>query len=187
MKREERMKLLMELHGEITQCKKCILSSSRLNPVPGEGPLDPPLMFIGEAPGAKEDETGRPFIGQSGKLLTKMIEEIGLSRQEVFITSILKSRPPNNRKPKSGEVKVCRPYLERQIEILRPKIIVLLGGVAITSLIGPHKVTEAHGKFYEVDDIRFFMTFHPAAAMRFPKTKGLMRADFAILKQELGI
>ena len=187
MKREERMRLLMELHGEIVRCSKCELGSSRLNPVPGEGPLDPPLMFIGEAPGAKEDETGRPFIGQSGKLLTKMVEEIGLTRQEVFITSILKSRPPNNRKPKSDEIKVCRPYLERQIAILKPKIIVLLGGVAITSLIGPHKVTEAHGKFYEVEDKRFFMTFHPAAAMRFPKTKNLMKEDFALLKQELGL
>lgn len=186
MKREERMRLLMELHGEIAQCKKCKLGSTRLNPVPGEGPLDPPLMFIGEAPGAKEDETGRPFIGQSGTLLTTMIEEIGLTRQDVFITSILKSHPPNNRKPKSDEIKVCRPYLERQIELLRPKIIVLLGGVAITSLIGPHKVTEVHGKFYDVDDKHFFMTFHPAAAMRFPKTRELMREDFALLKVELG-
>jgi DNA polymerase len=142
-------------------------------------------MFIGEAPGAKEDELGRPFVGRSGQLLTKLIESIGLSREDVFITSILKSRPPNNRKPKSDEVAACMGYLDRQIEIINPKVIVLLGGTAISTMIGPWKVTEAHGRFYEAEGRTYFMTYHPAAALRFPSLKVTMEEDFEILRVEL--
>jgi len=142
-------------------------------------------MFIGEAPGAREDESGRPFVGRSGDLLTSMIQEIGLSRDTVFITSILKSRPPKNRTPTQAEIGACRPYLEKQIEIINPEIVVLLGGVAISSLVGPWKVAEAHGRFYETDNRTYFMTYHPAAALRFPNVKKSMRKDFQILLREL--
>jgi DNA polymerase len=141
-------------------------------------------MLVGEAPGVKEDETGRPFVGRSGKLLVSMLEELGLTREDVFITSILKSRPPKNRTPNKFEVNVCRPYLERQIELIKPRIVVLLGGVAISSLIGPLKVSESHGRFYESGSQTYFMTYHPAAALRFPKVKTTMREDFRILGQE---
>ncbi len=180
-----REKKLAELHKRIEECVLCSLFKTRTNAVPGEGPLDAKLFFIGEAPGAQEDKTGRPFVGRSGELLISMIEQIGLSREEVFITSILKSRPPNNRKPKSSEIDICRPYVEQQIEIVNPQIIVLLGGVAISSIIGPWKVSEAHGRFYEANNRTFFMTYHPAAALRFPRIKELMHNDFAILKAEL--
>lgn len=180
-----RKKQLEGLHDVIRKCTLCSLHESRTNAVPGEGPVTSRVMFVGEAPGAKEDESGRPFAGRSGELLTSMIQEIGLSRNTVFITSILKSRPPKNRTPTQAEVNACRPYLNQQIEIINPQIIVLLGGVAISSLIGPWKVSEAHGQFLESDDRTFFMTYHPAAALRFPKIKDTMREDFRILGQEL--
>jgi DNA polymerase len=156
-----------------------------MNAVPGEGSTTSRVMFVGEAPGAREDESGRPFVGKSGDLLTSMIQEIGLSRDTVFITSILKSRPPKNRAPKQAEISACRPYLERQIEIINPQVVVLLGRVAISALIGPWKVSQAHGRFYETDDRIYFMTYHPAAALRFPKVKSAMRKDFQTLSQEL--
>ncbi|MHA2352083.1 MAG: uracil-DNA glycosylase, partial [Candidatus Thorarchaeota archaeon] len=163
-----RRKQLEELHEVIRKCTLCPLHETRTNAVPGEGPTTSRVMFIGEAPGAREDESGRPFVGRSGDLLISMIQEIGLSRETVFITSILKSRPPKNRAPTQVEICACRPYLERQIEIINPQVAVLLGGVAISSLVGPWKVSEAHGRFYETDDRTYFMTYHPAAALRFP-------------------
>ncbi len=176
---------LKQIHDEIASCTKCILHETRLNAVPGEGPVTAKVMFIGEAPGAMEDETGRPFVGRSGKLLRLLIAEAGLSEDEVFITSILKSRPPNNRTPRKSESKACMPYLERQIETINPQVIVLVGGVAISNLIGPWKLVDAHGRFYEVNGRTYFMSYHPAAALRNPELKDVMRADFEKLKNEL--
>ncbi|MHA1907882.1 MAG: uracil-DNA glycosylase [Candidatus Thorarchaeota archaeon] len=180
-----REKTLELIHNEIDSCTKCELHESRTNAVPGEGPVHAKVMFIGEAPGAKEDETGRPFVGRSGKLLRALIEEIGLTEKDVFITSILKSRPPKNRTPRKSEVSVCMPYLERQIEVINPQVIVLVGGVAISNLIGPWKLGDAHGRFYEANDRTYFMCYHPAAALRNPELKDVMREDFTKLKQEL--
>jgi uracil-DNA glycosylase family 4 len=178
-------KQFKRLHEEIKNCTKCSLHRTRKNAVPGEGPVDARLIFVGEAPGAKEDELGRPFIGKSGNLLTEMLEDIGLPRNAVFITSVLKSRPPNNRTPKREEIDACMPYLIRQFEIINPEYIVLLGGVAVSAIIGPWKLSEAHGRFYEANGRRFFITYHPAAALRFPKIKEKMLEDFRILQQEL--
>jgi uracil-DNA glycosylase family 4 len=176
---------LEKLHETIRSCRLCPLHKTRLNAVPGEGSYDARLFFIGEAPGAREDESGRPFVGRSGEILTQMIESIGLSRDSVFITSVLKSRPPNNRAPNHSEIETCRPYVERQIELINPRIIVLLGGVAISSMAGPWSVSEAHGKFFEAKERTFFMTYHPAAALRFPKVRSLMAEDFKKLQLEL--
>ncbi len=170
---------------EISSCTNCPLHTARTNVVPGEGPPTAPLLFVGEAPGAKEDEFGRPFVGRSGMLLTELIKTLGMSRDEVFITSILKCRPPGNRTPTHSEIEACRPYLERQMEIIRPRFIVLLGSVAISSLIGPWQVKDAHGRFYEGGGYTFFMTYHPAAALRFPRIKQIMLDDFQTLKREL--
>jgi len=178
-------KKLEELDEVIRNCTLCPLHETRINAVPGEGSPTSRVMFIGEAPGAREDESGRPFVGRSGELLISMIQEIGLSRETVFITSILKSRPPKNRSPTQIEISACRPYLEQQIEILNPQVVVLLGGVAISSLVGPWKVSEAHGRFYENGGRVYFMTYHPAAALRFPKIKAAMKEDFQILSKEL--
>ncbi|MHA2377703.1 MAG: uracil-DNA glycosylase [Candidatus Thorarchaeota archaeon] len=177
---------LASVHEEVLDCRKCSLHASRRNAVPGEGPINAQIMFVGEAPGAKEDESGRPFVGRSGELLSDMIAEIGLSRDEVFITSVLKSRPPGNRTPNKTEIEACIPYLNRQIDIIRPKIIVLLGGVAVSSIIGPCKISEAHGRIFEVEGSRFFITYHPAAALRFPKLREAMLKDFRTLRRELG-
>jgi uracil-DNA glycosylase family 4 len=176
---------LTKIHIEIGSCTKCPLHLTRKNPVPGEGSKNPVIMIIGEAPGAQEDETGRPFVGRSGQLLEELLQEIGYSREDVFITSVLKSRPPNNRTPLSSEIESCVPYLHRQIEVLSPRVIVLLGSVAISTMIGPWKLGEAHGRFYEGNGRTFFMTYHPAAALRFPKYKDVMREDFRKLKHEL--
>ncbi|MFW9845065.1 MAG: uracil-DNA glycosylase [Candidatus Thorarchaeota archaeon] len=176
---------LKDLHTSIQSCTLCPLHETRTIAVPGEGSSNAKLFFVGEAPGAKEDETGRPFVGRSGKLLTTMIEEIGLSREDVFISSILKCRPPNNRLPKQSEREICRPYIEKQIDLINPRVIVLLGGTAISSMVGPWKVTESHGTFFEAEGRAYFMTFHPAAALRSIGVKELMRADFKILQSEL--
>lgn len=182
MTREKELELL---HKTIQECRLCPLHLTRTKAVPGEGPMNAQLFFIGEAPGAQEDLTGRPFVGRAGEFLTSMIERIGLSRNDVFITSILKSRPPNNRRPLTSEIELCRPYVERQIELVNPRIIVLLGNVAISSMIGPWKVSESHGKFFEAKDRIFFMTYHPAAALRFPSVKDLMIKDFTLIKSKL--
>ncbi|MGY5872392.1 MAG: uracil-DNA glycosylase [Candidatus Thorarchaeota archaeon] len=178
-------KELKDLHEIIYNCNLCPLHETRTNAVPGEGSPNAQLFFIGEAPGAREDEIGRPFVGRSGKLLTTMIEEIGLSREDVFITSILHCRPPNNRTPTQSEREICRPYIEKQIELINPRVIVLLGGTAISSMVGSWKVTESHGTFFEAQGRTYFMTFHPAAALRSTGVKDLMRADFRILQSEL--
>ncbi|MFW9960115.1 MAG: uracil-DNA glycosylase [Candidatus Thorarchaeota archaeon] len=180
-----REKELDALHESIRECKRCPLHATRLNAVPGEGSYDAKLLFIGEAPGAREDESGRPFVGRSGELLTHMLESIGLTREEVFITSVLKSRPPNNRTPAPAEIEACRPYVERQIQLIQPQVVVLLGGVAIAAMVGPWSVSESHGKFFEAAGRTYFMTYHPAAALRFPKIKALMMEDFKNLRSEL--
>jgi DNA polymerase len=179
-----REKELKTLHEIINRCTLCPLHETRTNGVPGEGSPHAKLFFVGEAPGAKEDETGRPFVGRSGKLLTTMIEEIGLTREDVFISSILKCRPPNNRVPKQSEREMCRPYIEKQMDLIQPRVIVLLGGTAISSMVGPWKVTETPGTFFEAEGRTYFMTFHPAAALRSTGVKELMRADFKILQSE---
>jgi DNA polymerase len=176
---------LAALHETISDCTLCDMHKTRTNTVPGEGSSTAKLLFVGEAPGAKEDETGRPFVGRSGKLLRTMIEEIGFSTEEVFISSILKCRPPNNRTPTRSEREICRPYLEKQIELIDPRFIVLLGGTAISAMVGPWKVTECHGTSFEAEGKTYFMTFHPAAALRSTGVKELMRADFKILQSEI--
>jgi len=171
---------------KIKNCKKCELWETRDKVVPGEGPSNSKLFFVGEAPGRNEDETGRPFIGQSGMLLSKMLGEAGIDRKEVFITSILKCRPPENRKPKDHEVAKCIPYLKEQIDEVKPKYIVLLGLVAIENMIGDRKkLKEMHGQVLKVGDFNYFITYHPAAARRFKKFKEIMVQDLKKLKSLL--
>jgi DNA polymerase len=177
---------LESLYEEIRNCTKCPLYKTRKNAVPGEGAIDTEIMLVGEAPGAKEDETGRPFVGRSGHLLTEMLEEVSLSRDEVYITSVLKSRPPNNRQPRQSEVNACLPYLYHQIKLINPRFIVLLGGVAVSALIGHRRLSDYHGTFHDTDDRTFFITYHPAAALRFPEYKQRLRNDLRKLKDKLG-
>jgi len=134
------------LHEKIRHCQLCILSSNRIKAVPGEGPCPAEIMLVGEAPGREEDLEGRPFVGRAGRLLDKALEEAGLQRSEVFITSVIKCRPPDNRRPKSHEIESCRPYLEAQMMMLNPRIVCLMGNVAIQAVLGKQGVTSLRAR-----------------------------------------
>lgn len=156
---------------EVQGCTRCPLHESRTNAVFGEGDPDAPIMFIGEGPGQTEDEQGRPFVGRAGELLTKMIEAMGYGREDVYITNIVKSRPPNNRAPSPAEVAACWPYLRRQIEIIRPKVIVTLGGPAAKALLETRDgITRLRGTWHEYREVAppipVMPTFHPAYLLR---------------------
>ncbi len=155
-----------ELQQAIRVCRLCRLCESRTQAVFGEGAMNPPVMFIGEGPGCEEDRSGRPFVGRSGKLLDCMIRTMQLKREQVFISSIVKCRPPNNRNPKPDEGATCLPYLYRQIELLQPRILVLLGNVPLRFLLGLTGISKVHGNFYQCRDIPAVATYHPAYLMR---------------------
>ncbi len=174
------------VNSEIISCTKCELHKSRTNAVPGEGPHDARIMFVGEGPGQNEDEQGRPFVGAAGKLLTEFIESIGLKRSEVFITNIVKCRPPNNRAPRKSEVETCSPYLDSQMRVIKPQIICALGTPAITALLGQeYSATRAHGKPVSKGDMTVLPMYHPAAALYDATLKEILAADFKILKNWL--
>ncbi len=162
------VKNLPELRGIVEKCRLCHLSKTRTRVVFGEGPSRPVMMIIGEAPGREEDLKGRPFVGRSGELLTKMLRAINIDRKEVFITSVIKCRPPGNRTPTREEIKACMPYLERQMELLGPKIILCLGGTAARSLLGTSQsLAGLRGKFHRYKGIEVVVTYHPAYLLRF--------------------
>lgn len=179
---------LEALKGEIEHCSKCTLHKQRKNVVFGEGNLRARLMFVGEAPGRDEDIQGRPFVGMAGKLLTKIIEAMGLRREDVYITNVVKCRPPNNRVPEIDEIAECLLYLEKQISAIRPEVICALGSVATRTLTGlPDGVTSLRGKFYNYMGIPVMPTFHPAACLRKPEIKRLVWDDVKKVMQLLGL
>ncbi len=154
---------LRELSQKILLCKKCPLHKGKTNYVPGEGCLAPDIMFVGEGPGETEDKFGRPFIGKAGQLLEKIIEKMGYSRESVFIGNIVKCRPPNNRDPQKDEVEACIPYLEQQIKILNPKVIVCLGKVALNTMLNAnYPISRVRGNLFSYMDIPLIPTYHPA-------------------------
>ena len=166
-------------------CKKCPLCETRTNVVFGEGNINSKVMFVGEGPGEQEDIQGKPFVGRSGKLLDKMLEEIGLSRNKnIYIANIVKCRPPKNRDPLPDEQKICIDWLRSQFVLINPKIIVTLGRIAATCIIKSDlKITKEHGYIYKKKDILMFPTFHPAALLRDPSKMILAKDDFIKLKQ----
>jgi len=167
-----------------THC--CGLCPGRTNAVPGEGNPSAQLMFIGEGPGATEDALGRPFVGQAGKLLDEIIQAIGLRREDVYITNIVKCRPPQNRKPLPDEIAACMPYLHRQIALIRPKVIVALGGTAGEALLDARKsLGELRGKVHSYGGIPVVATYHPAALLRNPNWKKPTWDDVRIARQLL--
>ena len=174
--KESAMALLRE---EIGDCRRCKLSQKRTHIVFGEGNPDARLMFIGEAPGREEDVQARPFVGEAGMLLTRLIEKMGLKREEVYIANIVKCRPPMNRDPEKDEIQQCREFLERQIDIIRPDIIMSLGRIAASTLMGNEKlkITAIRGKIFDYRGIPLVPTFHPAYLMRNPKDKWLTWND----------
>ncbi len=149
-----------------SNCIQCPLHESRMNVVFGEGCIDAAIMLVGEAPGKNEDETGKPFVGMSGKLLSEIISEAGLKRSDIYITSIVKCRPKNNRKPRKLEYSKCiNLYLRKQIELINPDIIGLLGNSAVYALIGKKNIKKIHGESYELNGRKYMALFHPAAAL----------------------
>ena len=183
---DRRKEELSALCREARSCAKCDLSRSRTQVVFGAGDADADLMFVGEAPGAQEDIQGLPFVGRSGILLTRMLEESGISREEVFITSTLKCRPPDNRDPRADEIESCRPWLFEQIRLVEPRVVATLGNFATRLLSGDAAgITKVHGKAQVVTlgtrTVFLFPLFHPAAALRSTGTAKLLREDIAAL------
>ena len=167
-----------ELYQQITGCTLCGLSQGRTNAVPGEGSLDADIMFIGEAPGYYEDRDGRPFIGQAGKLLDEMLAKIGLDRKDVYITNMVKCRPPENRDPLPSELSSCAPYLDRQIEIISPRVIVCLGRFSFSKFFPGESISKARGRPRDWKNIKIYPMYHPAAALHNPRLKPAIEKDF---------
>lgn len=171
----EKMKLL---ENQIKTCRSCRLCEMATNAVVGEGSLDAQIVFIGEAPGEAEDLSGRPFVGRAGKLLSSLIEEIGLSREQVWIGNIIKHRPPANRDPMQDEIEACSPFLEKQLEIIKPKLIVTLGRFSMSFFYSSGKITHHHGVLIHTPKYKIFPVYHPAAALRNPTFDRALKEDF---------
>jgi DNA polymerase len=181
MKSEE---ILKQIAGEVAICTQCELHYSRKRAVPGEGPFDAGIMFIGEGPGFHENEQGRPFVGAAGKFLEELLAKIGMQREEVFIGNVVKCRPPANRDPKPEEVETCVSlYLERQIQAINPKVIVTLGRYSMGHFIPNAKISEIHGQAMQVRGRLVVAMFHPAAALHQPSLKPSLEQDFARLPE----
>ncbi len=176
-----------KLREEIMTCTKCVLHRNRKNPVPGEGPIDAEVMVVGEAPGRREDELGRPFVGMAGKLLDSLLEKAGLRREQVYITNVVKCRPPGNRDPRPEEINACIPYLIKQIRIIRPRVIIAVGRIAASTLfklagLKWRGMKAEHGIVYDAAiegvEVKLVSTYHPASALYNPQLRGVLEEDF---------
>jgi len=177
---------LEALAAQIRVCTKCPLCQSRTLAVPGDGKASARVMLIGEAPGREEDETGHPFVGAAGRFLDHVLEGTGIDRDDLFITNIVKCRPPNNRTPRVGEVDTCTSnYLFEQIELIDPALIMLLGGVAAKKMLGVKSVNEARGRLIEHDGRQYLVGYHPAVRFYREDLGEKVMEDFALLKRVL--
>ncbi len=172
-----------ELEARLRQCRRCGLRAGCTQVVPGAGPAATPIMFVGEGPGQDEDLQGIPFVGRAGQLLNKILAAAEIPREDVFITNVVKCRPPQNRLPLPDEVRACRTFLEQQIQLIRPKIIVCLGSLATQTVIDSKaRITKVRGQWYMRDGIRIMATFHPAALLRNPNYKRPTWEDFKLIR-----
>lgn len=186
MAKTKRAQRLEELAAQIRVCVKCPLHESRTNAVPGDGRPTARLMIIGEAPGKDEDLSGHPFVGASGKFLNSVLEGTGLERDDFFVTNTVKCRPPKNRTPKKLEVDTCTSnYLFEQIELINPRLIMLLGGVAAKKVLGVKSVNEARGRVIEHEGRRYIVGYHPAVRFYREDLAEKVREDFTLLKSEI--
>lgn len=182
----QKCKKLEKLDDEIRECSKCSLNETRRKAVPGEGRCDAEVLLVGEAPGREEDKAGRPFVGRAGEILTDLLREANLRRGKIFIGNVLKCRPPNNRDPRRKEIEKCSPYLKRQIDIIRPEIIVALGRFPAGLLSDlPVKISQKHGSLFPYrftnHDIDLFLSYHPASVL-YGTDKEILLEDFRKLK-----
>lgn len=162
----------------VRSCVRCKLCHTRTKAVPGEGPVDARIMFIGEGPGANEDQSGRPFVGAAGQLLERLLATIGLTREDVYIANVVKCRPPGNRDPEPDEIEACKPYLGRQLKIIDPNIIVTLGRFAMERWLPDKKISRVHGQRFRYGSRLIVPLFHPAAALRRPEWQVALEEDF---------
>ncbi len=175
-----------KLYKECDECSACQLCQTKTNTVFGSGNKNADLMFIGEAPGEKEDLQGLPFVGASGRLLDKYLDAVGLKREDVYIANILKCRPPKNRDPKPDEEDACIGFLRRQLELIKPKMIVCLGRISAMRIIKPDfKITAEHGKWFKKGDYLMCAVYHPSALLRDPRKRDDMMRDFLMIKEKL--
>ena len=175
-----------QLMDEISDCSRCRLCETRTNVVPGEGDPHARLMFIGEGPGRDEDLQGRPFVGRSGELLTRMIRGIGLEREQVYICNVVKCRPPQNRNPEPDEAAACLNYLRAQVALVRPQVVVLLGKIACRYALQQEiSVMREHGRWFERKGVWFIPTYHPSALLRNPGLKRDSWDDFQKIREKL--
>jgi len=173
-----RVQTILRLEKDVRSCMRCRLCDDRIHAVPGEGSYSPQIVFVGEGPGAAEDRQGRPFVGRSGRFLDGMIEGIGLRREDVFITNVVKCRPPDNRDPRPDEIAACSDYLERQIELLTPRVVVTLGRYSMQRWFPGERITRIHGQVKEIAPGRVALAmYHPAAALRNPQWREAFAAD----------
>ncbi len=173
--------MLDQVASEVAVCEKCILHVSRKKSVPGEGPAQAEIMLIGEGPGFYENEQGRPFVGPSGQFLDELLQKAGLKRSEVFIGNVVKCRPPANRDPQPDELSACRPYLERQIEAIQPKVIITLGRYSMGHFLPNARISSIHGRPSWVNNRLVVPMYHPAAALHQPALRKDIETDFSNL------
>ena len=171
---EEELSVIKE---QVTNCTKCDLSKTRTNSVPGKGNFHSDVIFVGEAPGRNEDKNGEPFVGAAGKKLSTAIENAGITREQVYITNVVKCRPPDNRVPNTEERKTCTGYLRQEISIIKPKIICVLGNTAFNSILGGSEITKYRGKIVRKEGQMYFLTIHPAATIYNQKLVGTLNED----------
>jgi DNA polymerase len=174
---------LDQLHNDIRECRLCSLADSRSQVVFGAGHSDADIVFVGEAPGYHEDVQGIPFVGSAGKLLGELLESIGIHREDVYITNVNKCRPPENRTPTAIEIQTCKPFLDEQIQIIKPRVICPLGNNATQTLLGKRvSISKVRGRSFQVDGHLVFPMFHPAAALHLGTRMGDVREDFQSLR-----
>ena len=186
-----RTRALVQLHARIRRCERCPLYLTRTQAVPGTGPASARIMLVGEAPGRREDLTGRPFVGAAGKFLDELLASVGLSREDVYITNVVKSRPVagaapgRNRTPASAEIAACTPWLEAQLRLLRPKVIVTLGRIALEYFLPDRKIADVHGRSIARGGMTILPLYHPAMALYRRDWVRMLRKDFRSLRRVL--
>jgi len=179
------MLTLTELYQEIERCQDCELAKHRIKAVPGEGPEKANLLFIGEAPGWYEDQQGRPFVGPAGQFLDELLASIGLKRDQVYIANVIKCRPPGNRDPLPGEIQACSRWLDHQIELICPRMIVTLGRYSMARYFPNQSISKVHGKTRKQDNIIYYAMYHPAAALHQGSLRKVIEADILKIPQIL--
>ncbi len=179
------MSELTDLYAEVARCTRCALSQSRINAVPGEGPENAAVMFIGEAPGFHENQQGRPFVGAAGKFLDELLASIDLRREDVYICNVIKCRPPGNRDPLPEEIEACQPFLDRQIALVRPRIVITLGRYSMARYFPNATISQIHGRPRKMGGVIYYPMYHPAAALHQPRYRADIESDMLRIPQLL--